>query len=535
MRVSIRYIFIFAWLLGAGIVVAAEPATQPVSTAEAARLDRGSALQKLLLTTLENACANGGNWPATIAPPAGEPELVYIKPEKVPDPAQAEALSAATVVFHEPFSRHPDGVWVGYADGHLEFAATPADLAACEGQVPVVRATLAKYGSILGPFPTTQVSPDTVAGPLAGKLTLKLLDPQGRPVSGALIGYHGFFGGDQKPEERVVSFDEDKGPLLSDSQGLAVLPAKTVFNIGGSGSGFLDFGASPLWILHDGDLLCAMDELRLSDFVGDQTREIRLQPACQINCSITSVGLRELGLKMGYTEALLCHPGHAFTRAVFSGSPDPQLLLLAPPGDYGIRIDARQCELVWRYVHIEPGQKKLDLQIDLPPRRLYSMYGSAAPELRNIKGWKNGGPVKLADLRGKVVLLDFWGYWCGPCVGSMPALMKLHDQFKDKGLVVIAVHDDSVDSIAEMDGKLTEVRQKFWNGRDLPFLVALDGGGKTRIKYTATLTSGATTAAYGIVAFPTSVLIGRDGKVLREFDVRAKDAADEMAKILDEH
>jgi len=58
--------------------------------------------------------------------------------------------------------------------------------------------------------------------------------------------------------------------------------------------------------------------------------------------------------------------------------------------------------------------------------------------LRQRSRGANGGPLTLASLRGKVVLLDFWGEWCGPCVGSMPYLMKLYDKYRDKGLEIIA-------------------------------------------------------------------------------------------------
>ena len=165
------------------------------------------------------------------------------------------------------------------------------------------------------------------------------------------------------------------------------------------------------------------------------------------------------------------------------------------------------------------------------------MVGRPAPELRQIKGWINGGPVKLADLRGKVVLLDFWGYWCGPCVASMPALMKLYDDYKDKGLVIIAVHDDSLDSAQALRGKLDIVRRETWpgwNGRNLPpFLIALDGGGPTRIKYTSATANGATTAAYGITSFPTTIAIGRDGNAIGEVSVRSPEDIQEIVKLLD--
>jgi thiol-disulfide isomerase/thioredoxin len=155
--------------------------------------------------------------------------------------------------------------------------------------------------------------------------------------------------------------------------------------------------------------------------------------------------------------------------------------------------------------------------------------GKPAPELAQIKGWKNGGPVTLAELRGKLVLLDFWGYWCGPCLHAMPDLMALHDAFGDKGLVIIGVHDDSVASIAEMDSRLEQARQGRWNGRDIPFLVALDGGGETLIAGTDATAQGATTAAYGIAAFPTTLLIGRQGEVIGKINLfNAKETLAEM-------
>ena len=100
--------------------------------------------------------------------------------------------------------------------------------------------------------------------------------------------------------------------------------------------------------------------------------------------------------------------------------------------------------------------------------------------------------------------------------------MALHDQFADQGLVVIAVHDGSVKSIAEMDERIATARQRQWFGRDLPFLVALDG-------------DGATTAAFGITTFPTSLLIDRDGNVVRRLDNgpgRPDDNEAEISKLL---
>jgi peroxiredoxin/outer membrane lipoprotein-sorting protein len=52
----------------------------------------------------------------------------------------------------------------------------------------------------------------------------------------------------------------------------------------------------------------------------------------------------------------------------------------------------------------------------------------------------DGKPVKLSSLRGKVVLLDFWATWCGPCRIEMPNIQKLHREFKSRGLVVLGIN-----------------------------------------------------------------------------------------------
>ncbi len=53
--------------------------------------------------------------------------------------------------------------------------------------------------------------------------------------------------------------------------------------------------------------------------------------------------------------------------------------------------------------------------------------------------WLNGAPLSAGDLDGKVVLLDFWAVWCGPCIATFPHLREWHEKFADKGLVIVGV------------------------------------------------------------------------------------------------
>ncbi|MCK1385975.1 thioredoxin family protein [Bradyrhizobium sp. 21] len=63
-----------------------------------------------------------------------------------------------------------------------------------------------------------------------------------------------------------------------------------------------------------------------------------------------------------------------------------------------------------------------------------------APDFTGINTWFNSKPLNIADLRGKVVLVDFWTYGCVNCVNTLPHVTELYAKYKDKGLVVVGVH-----------------------------------------------------------------------------------------------
>ena len=102
-----------------------------------------------------------------------------------------------------------------------------------------------------------------------------------------------------------------------------------------------------------------------------------------------------------------------------------------------------------------------------------------------------GKAYDLAELKGKIVLLDFWATWCGPCRTDMPDLDKLQQEYGGSGLVVLGLN------VGE-DRETVESYIK-----------------KSGVSYPMALTNGTSVvSAYKISAFPTYVLIGRDGAVL---------------------
>jgi thiol-disulfide isomerase/thioredoxin len=72
---------------------------------------------------------------------------------------------------------------------------------------------------------------------------------------------------------------------------------------------------------------------------------------------------------------------------------------------------------------------------------MLALIGSPAAYPENVDGWVNGEPLTPDALKGKVVLLDFFAVWCGPCIATFPHLRDWHDEYAEKGLAIIGVTD----------------------------------------------------------------------------------------------
>ena len=105
-----------------------------------------------------------------------------------------------------------------------------------------------------------------------------------------------------------------------------------------------------------------------------------------------------------------------------------------------------------------------------------------------------GKPVRLSSLRGKVVMLDFWATWCGPCRIEMPNVQKLHDQFRKKGLVVLGVNY----------GERPEAVRPFLKQTGYSFRILMDREQKVGMRYQ-------------VSGIPTLFIIDKGGTIRSHF------------------
>ncbi|HKV35172.1 MAG TPA: redoxin domain-containing protein [Pyrinomonadaceae bacterium] len=141
--------------------------------------------------------------------------------------------------------------------------------------------------------------------------------------------------------------------------------------------------------------------------------------------------------------------------------------------------------------------------------------------------WIDQTPVKLTELRGKVVLLDFWAHWCGPCQVTLPQLTRWHEKYKDKGLVILGLtkYYGHGGQKAMTPGEELMYLREFKKRNRLPYGIVVDEKDVNGLNY-------------GVNSIPMSFLIDRKG-VLRYISPGASDEEIEslgkmIRKIVDE-
>lgn len=121
-----------------------------------------------------------------------------------------------------------------------------------------------------------------------------------------------------------------------------------------------------------------------------------------------------------------------------------------------------------------------------------------APELKGIDGWINSPPVTLEELRGKVVLIDFWTYSCINCIRTLPYLEEWYSKYKDEGFVIIGVHTPEFEFEKDKENVERAAKQL-----GVKYPIALDN------QY-------ATWNAYHNNYWPAHYLIDQEGKIRME-------------------
>lgn len=214
----------------------------------------------------------------------------------------------------------------------------------------------------------------------------------------------------------------------------------------GFGGGFITgFALGLIWTPCAGPILAAVATFAATQAVGFQV--VLLTLAYVVGVSLPLYLLTLLGSRvLGRTRAL--SPYTAIIQRVFGAimilsaiviytgyDKKLQTVILEAFPNYGnfVYIFEKQDRVTEELGQLRNGgEEKKALPTD-------KTYGQA-PELAGISGWINSGPLKLSELRGKVVLIDFWTYSCINCIRTLPYVTSWYDTYESDGFVVIGVH-----------------------------------------------------------------------------------------------
>src|SRR5215207_5333726 len=154
-----------------------------------------------------------------------------------------------------------------------------------------------------------------------------------------------------------------------------------------------------------------------------------------------------------------------------------------------------------------------------PPPEVAGLGPPASPEI-TVAEVLGPGPVKLSELRGKVVLLDFWATWCAFCVKTMPRLNALHQKYKDRGLVVIGLNEFEGNIKGEPATRAQELEyfRQFKRRMNVAYDFAVAADARND-------------GPYGVAGLPTAVLVDRRGRV-RFLTIGASEEEAELMKTM---
>lgn len=142
-------------------------------------------------------------------------------------------------------------------------------------------------------------------------------------------------------------------------------------------------------------------------------------------------------------------------------------------------------------------------------------------EDRVIKPFKakglDGNMVDIAAMKGKVVLIDFWGSWCGPCRKSHPHLKAVYEKYKSKGLEIVGV---------AVENGTKEKQQESWKK-------AIAEDGITWLQVLNNRETNDIAKEYGVKVFPTKILVDKNGKIVLRSVGDGNELDEKLAELLD--
>jgi thiol-disulfide isomerase/thioredoxin len=209
--------------------------------------------------------------------------------------------------------------------------------------------------------------------------------------------------------------------------------------------------------------------------------------------------------------------------AVNGGTADAALKAFTRVGNH-LNTDKRYLRLMSRVIAYGSAKARLEIMDRLEPRTKNQRLLDSIAEQRKALA-KIGAPVELAfndaitnkpisikALRGKVVVLDFWATWCGPCVAELPHLKEIYTEYKDRGIEIIGVSLD----FPEDKGGLTKLRT-FVKKNNIPWPQYYQGKGW----------ASEFSSSWGIDGIPALFLIDQQG------NLHSLDARNNLAEQLD--
>jgi thiol-disulfide isomerase/thioredoxin len=317
-----------------------------------------------------------------------------------------------------------------------------------------------------------------------GALTGRIVDEGGRPVAGAVVRL-GIADGQTTAIDKHRVTTDDQGRYLFQRVARRGAEGELKYGVVARKSGYSGGTSNPAVVqLAAGDTPQVIEPIRLTPGVAMNGSVVDCEGEAVEGAWVEIQGFRDGQLVKTDSRGRFTFRDVArgpVTVVVQAGELSRQQRFVADGGPDPMTIQFPRSEAVGAKNNPSPP---------IPAKR-----GQLAPPWQ-VSGWTDGKSRTLADYHGKVVLLDFWGIWCGPCVRALPSLEALKRKYKSKGVVFLSVHTPGED--------VAQVR-KFLGLKGISFPSGIDVGDLN--------THGATAERFGVTSLPTIILIDREGTI----------------------